>query len=193
MKHPKAINWTDMDFLRTSFGRPNDDSCPCAHWVSSVCTSPLCRQNIVPGRRGRIRCTDTPDVYAGFSTAHLSYWVGTQIGSRGTTCSKCSTQIYIVRWESGRKFKLWHFELNTFVNMQEKTIYKEIGDITITAALRCDGGFIMYMDEKKLKFKSAENQNLHYFACFSAVFFGKEHGISCFALHTFSASPRKRP
>ena len=32
MKHPKAINLTDMDFLRTSFGRPNDDSCPRVYW-----------------------------------------------------------------------------------------------------------------------------------------------------------------
>ena len=43
--------------------------------VGSVCTSPLCRQNTVPGRHRCVRCTDTSYWYAGFLTAHLSYWI----------------------------------------------------------------------------------------------------------------------
>ena len=68
-------------FLAATEGRQTPESwihdglAHCSYIVSSVCTSPLCRQNTVPGRRRCVRSTGTLYRYAGFWTAHCT---GTQ-------------------------------------------------------------------------------------------------------------------
>ena len=50
----------------------HDGRAHCSYIVSSVCTSPLCRQNTVPGRRRCVRSTGTLGRYFWVHTG--SYW-----------------------------------------------------------------------------------------------------------------------